>query len=138
MMMERGCMARNRMLFAETRWRMEEGGVYWTKDNANKGGRCEWVALLEGTKPVSSCRRSDAFRRSKATHGPHHGGILRLFFLPLIHLIALKLDVSEIRRPTGYRTTSITLNRIGWAPARPGRAGRVLDDCVQISHRRPG
>jgi hypothetical protein len=48
MMMVKGWHARNRRLFAAKRCTRVEGGVYWTSDKENKGGRADDATRLEG------------------------------------------------------------------------------------------
>ena len=56
---DNGATARKRMLLAAVRHRRDDGGVYWTRDSENSGGRDELVKRAEGINPVSSCPRGN-------------------------------------------------------------------------------
>jgi hypothetical protein len=59
MMTDRGSAARNKMLFAVVRYRIEDGGVYWTSDRENRGGNPALAIRDDGTNPVSSFHQLD-------------------------------------------------------------------------------
>ena len=55
MIIDRGSAARKSKLLPATRLKIDDGGVYWTRDKENKAGSEALVILAEGIKPVSSC-----------------------------------------------------------------------------------